>query len=464
MDFYPSLGALILAAGKGTRMPSRKHKVLQTLLGESMLAYVYHALVPLADSKIFTLIGHQGLGVSEALKRITAPYGHPPRIVEQKELLGTGHCLQVSYSALAAAGLSHVLVVNGDAPLLTTETLQVLLEQAKGHDMAFLSLLLDNAGSYGRVLRGTSGAVTGIIEAKDDTRILPPGEPVEVNAGVYLFSLPLLEKVLPMLQNNNAKKEYYLTDCVAHARAHGFSVHAHPIEDEAKTSLLGVNTAEELIDAEKILQQRQIHKLLRAGVILHNQATLVVSPFANLEAGVELFGPMEITGATHISFGAEVHGPAFIHASTIAENVVIQPFCHIENATIAAHAIVGPYARLRSGAVIGESAKVGNFVEVKNTTLGEGSKASHLSYLGDAQIGSNVNIGAGTITCNYDGKRKHKTVIEDNVFIGSNTALVAPVTIGEGSLVGAGSVITHDVPPENLAIARGQQYMREKKQ
>lgn len=463
MDSFPSLGALILAAGKGTRMPSRKHKVLQTLLGESMLAYVYHALVPLVGPKVFTLIGHQGLGVREALKRITTPYGHIPHIIEQKELLGTGHCLQVSLPALAAAGLSHVLVVNGDAPLLTTETLQILLKQAKGHDMAFLSLLVPNAASYGRVLRDAHGAVTGIVEAKDDTRNLQHENFVEVNAGVYIFSLPLLEKVLPMLKNCNAKKEYYLTDCVALACEHGFSVHAHALGEEGQLSLLGVNTPEELLEAEEVLQKRQIRKLLRAGVLLHNPATLIVSPFAEIEAGVELFGPLEISGATRISFGSSVHGPAFIYASTIAENVVIQPFCHIEHATIASHAIIGPYARLRPGAVIGESARVGNFVEIKNASLGNGSKANHLSYLGDAEIGCNVNIGAGTITCNYDGKNKHHTIIEDNVFIGSNTALVAPVTIGAGSLVGAGSVITQNVPPENLAIARGQQYMREKK-
>ncbi len=467
MDNFSSLGALILAAGKGTRMPSRKHKVLQTLLGESMLAYVYDALVPFADSRIFTLIGHQGLGVSEALKRITAPYGHSTKIVEQKELLGTGHCLQVALPALMEAGLSHVLVVNGDAPLLTQETIRSLLESAASQsvvpDIAFLSLLLDDPASYGRVVRDAHGHVSAITEAKDDTRHIPPGTQVEVNAGVYLFSLPVLEKVLPLLMNANAKKEYYLTDCIHHARNLGYYVHAEVVGEEEKSCLMGVNTPEELLEAEKILQKRQILRLLRQGVVLHNPATLIVSPFARVEAGVELFGPLEITGTTRICFGTSVHGPCCIHASTIEENVVIHPFCHIENAHIHPHALVGPFARLRTGAVVAEAAHVGNFVEIKNATLGEGSKANHLSYIGDADVGRHVNIGAGTITCNYDGKQKHRTVVEDNVFIGSNTALVAPVTVGESSLVGAGSVITRDVPPGNLAIARGRQHMREKK-
>ena len=440
------ISGLILAAGKGTRLPSPKPKALQTLLGASMLSLTHAALSALNLSKIWTVAGHQANMVAAELEHLACPNFR----IDQTEQRGTGHALQ---TALPFLDTPQVLVVNADAPLLLPETLQSFLVRSEEYDLAFLALTLDKPGAYGRVLR-QNGKVQAIVEARDYA-----GDEIhEINTGVYRIELDAIRPLLPRLSNANAQGEYYLTDLVRLAVDAGLRVAGLPAEDMPDPlCLLGVNTPAELAQAETLLQQRQIAALLAGGVILHNPEAIRVSPFARVEAGAELFGPCEIYGRSAVLAGAVVESHCVIHDSRIESGARIRNFSHLDGALVQEHCLVGPYARLRPDAVLEENVHVGNFVEVKKTRLCRGAKANHLTYLGDAEIGSGANIGAGTITCNFDGKNKHRTVIGPGAFIGSNTALVAPVTLGENSLVGAGSVITRDVPDNHLAISRPRQ-------
>jgi bifunctional UDP-N-acetylglucosamine pyrophosphorylase/glucosamine-1-phosphate N-acetyltransferase len=381
--------------------------------------------------------------------------GRRPGIVriDQAEQRGTGHAMR---TALPFLDGSHVLVVNGDTPLVTPDILLSFLRRGEGCDLAFLTLHLPQPGAYGRVLR-RAGQVSGVVEAKDYVPALHGGDIHEVNAGVYLISLPAARRLLPRLSDGNAGGEYYLTDLIGLAVDEGLRVAGLPADTPHPLSLMGVNTPAELVRAEALLRKRQITRLLEDGVILHSPESIRVGPFARVEAGAELFGPCEIYGHTSVAFGAVVESHCLIRDSLVAAHARIRSFSHIDGARIHEHCLVGPYARLRPGAVMEENSRAGTFVEMKKARLGRGSKANHLTYLGDADVGPDVNIGAGTITCNYDGENKHPTVIGRGSFIGSNTALVAPVRLGENSLVGAGSVITKDVPPGHLGIARSRQ-------
>ncbi|MDR3358831.1 MAG: bifunctional UDP-N-acetylglucosamine diphosphorylase/glucosamine-1-phosphate N-acetyltransferase GlmU [Desulfovibrio sp.] len=441
----PNTAALVLAAGKGTRMHSDRPKVLQTLLGEYMLAYVLAALRPHFAENIWIVAGHQARMLEAAF-----PGG---RFVLQEEQLGTGHALMLALPALAGAGCRHVLVVNGDAPLLDAETTRDFLEKAGGADLAFATLDLDEPGSYGRVVRA-GGNVRAIVEAKDcDPSTLELHR--EVNAGLYLISLPLAETLSPRITGANKSGEYYITDLVALSVAGGYDVRA--VQCGRDEGLLGVNSPRELARVEEILRRRVVMRLLERGVLLHAPDMARISPFARVEPGAELTGPCEILGRSEVKRGARVASHCVVRDSVIEEGAELRHFSHLEGARVGAGALVGPFARLRPGAVLEAAARAGNFVEIKNARLGEGAKANHLTYLGDADIGSGANIGAGTITCNYDGRGKHKTSIGEKAFIGSNTALVAPVVVGANSLVGAGSVITRDVPEGEMAIARSRQ-------
>ena len=457
--------ALILAAGKGTRMPSPRPKVLQTLLGETMLSLVTSTLASLPGTRhIFTLTGNEAAMVEAEAARAAASLGREALCIRQEKQLGTGHALMTAMPFLDGDG--HVLVVNGDAPLLTADVLNRFLEKADGADVAFLSLVLEDAAAYGRVVR-EKGAVRAIVEAKDFDPSLygPLKDAHEVNTGIYLFSLPAVRRLLPSLSCDNRGGEYYITDLVSLGLAAGMDVRGIQAEGAGcdKTALLGVNTPAELAVAEELLAERRCGELLASGVILHAPKSVRVSPLATVEKGVEITGPCEILGASVIKSGARIASHCVLRDAVIDGGVDIREFCHIEKAEVRRGAVIGPYARLRPQALVDEEAHVGNFVELKKTHLGKGSKANHLTYLGDAEVGPGVNFGAGTITCNYDGKNKFRTLIGGGCFIGSNTAFVAPVKVGDNALVGAGSVIVEDVPAGKLALGRGRQVIKERK-
>ncbi len=458
------LHAVILAAGQGTRMPSPRPKVLQTLLGETMISLVHATVASLPDvAGIWTVIGHGGDQVRAELERfaqrgVAAPV--PAGFVEQTERLGTGHALMTAMPALQAAGAERILVLNGDVPLVSAAALRDFMTRAEGSDLAFLTLTLPDAGAYGRVLR-QGGRVIGIVEKKDYDPVVHGPDSGEINTGVYLISRSAAG-LLPRLTTGNKAGEYYLTDLVALAEREGLAVAGVPAGDDA-LSLLGVNNPVELAAAEAGLQARRVAELLASGVIVHAPESVRAGAFVRVEPGAELFGPCELYGDTVIEHGARVESHCVLHSARVASGAALRGFCHVEDADIGPGCVVGPYARLRPGAVLEEGAHVGNFVEMKKTRLGRGAKANHLTYLGDAEVGPGVNVGAGTITCNYDGVHKHRTVIKTGAFIGSNTALVAPVTVGEKALVGAGSVITKDVPDGGMAIARARQANLKKK-
>jgi len=441
--------AVILAAGKGTRMHSDKPKVLQSLLGETMLACVAATARTIAAS-VLTVVGHGVEMVRKAHPELAEGF------VVQTEQKGTGHALQVAWERVRASGASHCLVLNGDAPLVRPEDLDDLMNSAReGADIAFLTAVLPDAGAFGRVLRGTDGEVRGIVEAKDFDPAQHGKDTGEVNTGFFCLSVAAVENVLFSLTNANKAGEYYITDLISLGVAAGLKVHA--LRREAALDLLGVNSPQELAQAEERQRSAIVRRLLATGVLLHQADQIVVGPRALVEPGAELTGPCRILGATSVSRGASVGAFSQITDCTLAAGCRVREFCHLEGASIAEGCIVGPFARLRLGAELMENSHVGNFVELKNAVLGPGAKANHLSYLGDASIGAGANIGAGTITCNYDGKNKHHTHIGAGAFIGSNAALVAPVSIGDQALVGAGSVITKDVPDQALAIARARQ-------
>lgn len=440
-------GALILAAGKGTRMHSARPKVLHTLLGEPMLAHVASALAPRFGERIWAVIGHGAPQVRAAFA------GTSLRFVEQTEQLGTGHALMTAMPALREAGIERVLVANGDMPLLSPDMVTRFLRDAAGAELAFATLTLPDPGAYGRVVR-QQGRVAGIVEAKDYDPALHPASN-EINVGLYLIRMELAERYLPRLSNANRNGEYYITDLVSMAVADNVPVMGLDCGDDA--DLLGVNNPAELVRSEERLRQALVERCLESGVMIHAPEQVWIGPHATVEPGAELFGPCHVLGTSQVAQGAQVGPFCWLHDSRVAADAVVHPFSHLEQADVGLACVVGPYARLRPGAVLLERAHVGNFVELKKTRLGKGSKANHLTYLGDTTVGEQVNIGAGTITCNYDGKNKYATDIADGAFIGSNSSLVAPVSIGAHALVGAGSVITKDVPDDALAIARGRQ-------
>ncbi len=446
---FDGVGALVLAAGKGTRMHSEAPKVLRTILGEPMLAYVFDALRPLCPGRAHAVVGHGASAVRRAFPDMKDEF------VEQTEQLGTGHALQVAWPTLAARGYEHVLVVNGDVPLVTADILAGFLSEALAvqADVAFASIELDDPGAYGRVVRAPSGVC--IVEAKDYDTMRHGPATGEINAGIYLLRLATVGPLLPLLRNDNRGREFYITDLVGLAGKAGLRTRA--VNRGRDGALLGVNSPRELVAAEENLRRGIVDGLFDQGVLVRCPDQARIGPRVAVAAGAVVAGPCEIYGDTSIGTGARVASQVWIRDCGLDENCEILPFCHLEGARVGPGCKVGPFARLRPGAVLEQEARVGNFVEVKKSVLRRGVKAGHLSYLGDADVGAGANIGAGTITCNYDGKNKHATIIGEEAFIGSNTALVAPVTIGRKALVGAGSVITHDVPEGMLAVGRGRQ-------
>jgi bifunctional UDP-N-acetylglucosamine pyrophosphorylase/glucosamine-1-phosphate N-acetyltransferase len=425
-----SLTVILLAAGKGTRMRSERPKVLHPLAGRPMIAHVLSTAAALAPERAVVVLAPGMDAVAAEARRGPLPV----RIALQEPQLGTGHALLATRDQLPQAG--EVLVLYSDTPLVTAETLGRLLEARReaGAAVAVLGFRPPDPTGYGRLLFDPGGLAAIVEERHADETLKREGM---CNAGVMAFDAARLLPLLEALELKQPKGEYYLTDVVEHADARGWTCTA--IEGPYEAGL-GINSQAQLADAEAILQRRLRQAAMAAGVTMTAPETVFLAADTELAAGAEI-GP-------YVVFGPRV---------TVAAGARILSFCHLEGVRIAAGAEIGPFARIRPGAEIGERAKVGNFVEVKNATLEAGAKANHLSYIGDARVGSRSNIGAGTITCNYDGTAKHRTEIGEGVFIGSNSALVAPVTIGDGAFVGAGSTINRDVPAGSLSIARGRQ-------
>ncbi|HQZ16253.1 MAG TPA: bifunctional UDP-N-acetylglucosamine diphosphorylase/glucosamine-1-phosphate N-acetyltransferase GlmU [Vicinamibacteria bacterium] len=444
-----ALRAVVLAAGKGTRMNSARPKVLHEAAGRPILHYVLDLCEELGAETV-VVVGHQAAAVREACSSW-------PRLgfATQEPQLGTGHAVQVALGALPADGALPVLVLAGDVPLLRAGTLRALcaLREDTGAAAALVSFRTSTPGAYGRVLRDGAGRVSGIIEAKDASAEQLRVD--EVNASLYVFDGEKLGATIRHLRPNNAQGEFYLTDVIGLMVAKGERVEALLMSDP--TEATGVNTAGELSGVEGELYARRTMALVGAGVSIERPDTVLVGPAVRVASGARIRAFTILEGVTRVEAGASVGPFCRIEDSEIGANATILDSCLVRSSRIEAGASVGPFAHIRPDSVVGENAKVGNFVELKKTHLGAGSKAPHLSYLGDATIGTKANIGAGTITCNYDGVVKSPTAIEDGAFVGSNSILVAPVRIGRGAYIAAGSVITKDVPAEALGLGRARQ-------
>jgi len=440
-----TLDVIILAAGLGTRMKSKTIKILHRAAGRPIIDYVLDLARDVAPATPVMIVGHQREAVQQAV-------GERARFAVQDEQLGTGHAV---LQAAPIVRNQRVLILSGDVPLTRPETLRQLIEQHErdGNAMTLLTMKPDEPGMYGRIVRDTGGAVQRIVEAKDATDDEKRID--EVNAGIYVFDSGRLFDNLRNLSTSNAQGEYYLTDVLARLRAQGHRVGAVVCGDPVEA--LGVNSRSDLAVVEAEIQRRVVAKLMKDGVTFRNPATVVIDSTVTIGADTVVYPFVTIEGATTIGTGCVVEPSVHLINVTVGDDVHLKTGTVAEDAVIESEASVGPYAHLRPGTRLGKHVKVGNFVETKKAVFGEGSKASHLSYIGDAEVGADVNIGAGTITCNYDGVNKHKTVIEDGVFIGSDTQLVAPVRVGKGAYVGAGSTITKDVPPDALALSRTPQ-------
>ena len=433
-------------------MKSGRAKVLHPVLGVPLLEHVLRAVAATGASPVTVIVGHQAEAVEAAFQ------GRGLQFVRQEPPLGTGHAVQIARDAFAAHAERTLLVVNGDVPLLRAETLARLLAAHRegGAAATLLTALLDDPAAYGRVVRDGDGGVRAIVEAKDATAA--EREVREINAGLYAFEVPALLGVLDRLRPQNAQGEYYLTDVVGLLRAAGERVAAVAADDPEEG--LGVNSLAELAAVGRTLRARRTHALMECGVGIEDPETTHVGLDVVVEADARLRPYTMLEGRTVIRAGATVGPFARLVDTEVGEDAQVLDHCLLRECVIGRGAAVGPFAHIRPETRVGEKAKVGNFVELKKTSLGDGSKVPHLSYIGDATVGPGVNIGAGTITCNYDGMNKHPTRIEAGAFIGSDTTLVAPITVGAGAYVGAGSALTEDVPAGALALGRARQVIK----
>lgn len=442
------LHVVVLAAGQGTRMKSRLPKVLHPVAGRPMIERVLQVAETVAPDSITLVIGHQAAAVRQRLAGIPLL-----QFALQEPQLGTAHALQQVEPVLSGQQ-GTLLLLSGDVPLLSPQTLRALVEKHRGSraTATVVTATLERPYGYGRIVR-SRGRVARIVEERDAS---PAERQIkEINSGIYAFELAPLFDALRSIASQNAQGEFYLTDVIAIYRRRKLTVETLLVTDPQE--IRGINSRSELAEVSRLMRQKKNEELMAAGVTLVDPATTYIDPDAEVAPDTVIHPGVVIEGRSRVGTACEILPYVRISESQIGDRVTINSFSVISGAQVAAGASLGPFAHLRPGTVVGEAAKVGNFVELKNTTLGPGSKANHLTYLGDATIGTNVNVGAGTITCNYDGVSKHKTVVEDGAFIGSDSQLIAPVTIGKGAYVGAGSSITENVPPGALGIARGRQ-------
>jgi len=446
------LATIVLAAGKGTRMKTRRAKVLHEICGRPLAYYPIRRALEVGADPVVVVVGYQAEEVEAAL---VAHFPEAPvRFIHQKEQLGTAHAVHTAHEALRGFD-GDVLILSGDTPLLTAEALRTVVDKRGRAALAFATMTLENPTGYGRVVHAPGRGPALVVEEKDAT----PAERTikEVNAGLYCADAAFLWKTLSRVESKNAQSEFYLTDLVALAAEGPGAVAARVSPMEAS----GVNDQEELSLSARAMTRHIAQALMKGGVTIEDPERfdcdegVAVGPDTVIEPSVRL------RGATRIGSMCRIGQGSVLTDTTVGDGVTVNPYCVMSGATVGAGAIVGPFARLRPGADLGRGVHVGNFVELKKTRMGEGSKANHLTYLGDATIGARVNVGCGTITCNYDGERKNQTTIGDGAFIGSDAILVAPITIGDGAYVAAGSTLTESVPPGALALGRSRQVNKE---
>ncbi|HEX9758634.1 MAG TPA: bifunctional UDP-N-acetylglucosamine diphosphorylase/glucosamine-1-phosphate N-acetyltransferase GlmU [Nitrospiria bacterium] len=442
------LGVLILAAGLGKRMRSKKAKVLHPLCGKPVILYLVDRSLSLKPDVTIAVVGHQGKEVQALVKN------RGIKIVRQEKQLGTGHAALQAQTILKRFQ-GDLLILNGDTPLLTQATLQQFLlhHRETGSTLSLLTAVLKNPTGYGRILRNSPGDVLRVVEQKDATSQVQKIQ--EVNGGIYLVDPGFLFKALKNLKKDNAQKEYYLTDIVEEAVRNKKKVTAWVVPEAAE--ILGVNSRKDFSVAETMMRRQILENLMDRGVTVIDPATTYVDEEVLVGQDSVLYPSTFLEGRTQIGEGCVIGPWVHIIDSCLGNGVLVRNGCVVKESILEDTVSVGPFTHLRAGTVLKKEVRIGNFVEIKKSELGKGSKANHLSYIGDAEIGKGVNIGAGTITCNYDGNKKSKTVIGDGVFVGSDTQLVAPVKVGRKAMIAAGSTITRDVPPGALAINRVQQ-------
>ncbi len=427
-------------------MRSCQAKVLHEIADKALLRHVYDTAAGFADNKIFVIYGHGGEQVKQVLADIDVQW------VEQRQQLGTGHAVQQAIEYIADA--DKVLILYGDVPLLKHSTLAALLEQVNERSLALLTVELDDPTGYGRIIRDERGAVQKIVEQKDANAAELTIR--EGNTGILACYGLALKQWLARLSNDNQQQEYYLTDIIEMAVADGIQVKTSRAADQDE--VLGVNNRSQLAHLERVYQTAQAERLMLAGVSLRDPQRIDVrGEFAELGQDISVDVNVIFSGVNRIGSGVKIGANCIIHNATLADHVEVLAFSSIDGASVGSHSRIGPYARLRPESELAEHVHIGNFVEIKKSSIATGSKVNHLSYIGDSEVGSQVNIGAGTITCNYDGVNKFKTVIGDGAFIGSDSQLVAPVTIGKNATIGAGSTITKDTPDDQLTLSRAQQ-------
>ena len=449
-----SLAIVIMAAGKGTRLKSRRPKVLHAIGGKPLLGHVIAAAAKVVDAAdIYVIVGHE----SERVRAAVAGTG--VKFVEQAEQLGTGHAIKCA--APAIAGYDNFLVLSGDAPLIRPETIALVRDfhAAEGAAMTLLSALPENSYGYGRVLRKAPGSaeVASIVEEKAATAEQKTVR--EINSGMYGFRTSAVLKHLGELRTDNPQAEYYLTDMAAILGRAGERVVAVAAPDA--NEILGANTIAELVALDAEMRRKTAARLMALGVTIFKPETCVIDAEVEIGPDTVVEPGVQILGASRIGSDCLIRTGSILESAQLADNVLVRPYSLIVESTVGAGAKIGPFAHVRPGSDVGEEAHVGNFVEIKKVKLGQGAKANHLTYLGDAEVGAATNIGAGVITCNYDGVNKHLTQIGAGVFVGSDSTLVAPLTVGDGAYIGAGSCITQSVPGDALAVGRSRQVIRE---
>lgn len=440
-----TLDVVILAAGKGTRMKSDVPKVLHKLGGRALLERVVDTATGLEPRSVSVVYGHGGEEIRAALSELSVTW------TAQREQLGTGHALQQAISGIAEDGT--ILVLYGDVPLITHETLREVVSEVGDGCPALITVEVENPSGYGRMLRDARNRIIGIIEERDADESQRAIR--EINTGILAARTKDFRRWIPLLANDNAKREYYLTDIIELAVAEGGTI--SDVRPRSVEEVLGVNDRVQLARLERHCQSRLAEDLMRQGVTLYDPSRLDIRGNIVTEGDVTIDVNVILEGTIHIGRNVSIGPNSWIRDCTIGEETEVLANCVIEETNIGARCRIGPYSRIRPQTHLSDGVHIGNFVEVKKSEIGSRSKANHLSYVGDSTVGRDVNIGAGTITCNYDGANKHRTVIEDGVFIGSGTELVAPVTVATGGTVGAGSTITHDTPPEALTVARSRQ-------